>query len=160
MAAAPSEGPRYSSPEERHAAERRRKHRTLALEVGAALVLGAVLLVVVFLIAGEDESSEARDDGREHTTLASCSTDADGFGVAEVSITNASDEYSNYIVELAFVDADGDELQVRNANVHGVRSGATATEEVRTTETVGEGVECELRTAFRFFAGAAPAAGG
>lgn len=156
MAAEPSEGPRYSSPEERHRAERHRKRRLLALEIGAALVAGTALLVVVLLIAGEDESAEARDDGREHATVASCSVDADGFGVAEVSIANGSDEYSNYLVELAFVDADGVELEVRNANVHGVRSGETAIEEVRTTDGVTEGVGCEIRSAFRFFAGAAP----
>ena len=154
MAGQPSGGPRYSSPEENAAAQRRRKRRGTIITAVAALVAVVVGVAIWWNLQPDDER---RVDGMNHTTLVGCEVDDEGLAVATVSVTNASDTYSNYIVDIEFVDAEGAQLERRTLNILGVDTDQTAEDSVTTRGPVdADDVDCRIRSAFRLFAGAAP----
>jgi hypothetical protein len=156
MAGQPAGGPRYSSPEENAAAQRRHRRRGTLITAVAALVAIAVGVAVWWNLQPDDER---RVDGMNHTTLVSCEVDDEGLAVATVSVTNTSDTYSNYIVDIAFTNAAGEQVERRTLNILGVDTDQTAEDSVTTREPVeGDGgdVDCRIRSAFRLFAGAAP----
>ena len=153
MAGQPAGGPRYSSPEEHAAAQKRRRRRGTLVYLVIALV---AIVAGVALWWNLQPDDERRVDGMNHTTLVSCDVDDEGRAVATVSVTNTSEDYSNYVVDLAFTDPEGNQLERRSLSILGVDTDDTAQESISTREPVDGEVDCEIRSAFRFFAGAAP----
>lgn len=153
MARQPPEGPRYASPEEHRIAQRRRRRRGTIAYVAIALALAAAGAALWWNLQPDDER---RVDGSAHTSLGACEVDEGGVASATVVVDNASDEYSNYLVEVAFVDGSGRRVDTRNVSILGVRSGEVAQEVVRSRRPVGPEVDCRVLSAFRLFAGAAP----
>lgn len=152
MAGQPSGG-RYSSPEENAAAQRRRKRRGTIVTAVVSLLAIAAGIAVWWNLQPDDER---RVDGMNHTSLVGCEVDDEGHVVAMVSITNGSDDYSNYIVDVEFVDGEGQQIERRTLNVLGVDTDETAEDSVATREPVDGEADCRIRSAFRLFGGAAP----
>jgi hypothetical protein len=151
MAGQPAGGPRYTSPEENAAAQRRRRRRGTLITAVVALVAIAVGVAVWWNLQPDDER---RVDGMNHTTLVSCEVDDEGLAVATVSVTNSSDQFSNYTVDIGFTTGDGRVLERRTLSILGVSVGETAQESTRTREPHEVELDCDIRSAFRFFAGA------
>jgi hypothetical protein len=76
--------------------------------------------------------------------------------VATVSVSNSSDTYSNYIVDIGFTTTDGRTIERRTLSILGVSVGETAEEATETREPHEVELDCEIRSAFRVFAGADP----
>ena len=153
MAGQPAEGPRYSSPEEHAAAQRRKRRRGTITYLVVALVSIVIGVTLWWNLQPDDER---RVDGMNHTTLESCEVDHQGFVVATVSVANSSEDYSNYIVDIGFTTADGRVLDRRTLSILGVSVGETAEESTRTREPHEVELDCDIRSAFRIFAGADP----
>jgi hypothetical protein len=153
MAGQPADGPRYSSPEANAAAQRRHRRRGTIIYGVVGLLAIAAGIALWWNLQPDDER---RVDGMNHTTLVSCEVDDEGFAVATVSVTNTSEDYSNYVVDIEFTDEAGEQVERRSINILGIDTDQTAEDSVRTREPVDGEVDCQLRSAFRLFGGASP----
>lgn len=153
MAGQPAGGPRYSSPEENAAAQRRRRLRGTLIYAAVAVVAAVAGVALWWNLQPDDER---RVDGMDHTSLVGCEADDEGRVVATVSVTNSSDTFSNYVVDVGFTSDDGRTVERRTLSITGVSVDETAEESTTTREPHEVELDCEISSAFRFFAGADP----
>jgi hypothetical protein len=102
-------------------------------------VLGAVSTIglVVVLVAASDQITESIGTVTEidDVTITACSTDpTTGVGIAEVVIVNDSSKTSDYVIDVRFADANGDETVGRTFT--GVGPDERITTDVRSTDPI------------------------
>ncbi|GLF93899.1 hypothetical protein [Streptomyces yaizuensis] len=122
---------------------------TLSVLAGLAIAGG-----LVFYVIGSGDSdpttvtettSEPGRPAKKDATVKSCSVDESSkLPTAVVNITNNSSSTSNYVIDVVFVDAEGNSVTKGVANVDGVAQGQSTDKSLRGQEEVEGKVSCEI----------------
>ena len=121
--------------------DRPRRRNPLLRIMVSLLVLAAILVVVlVFVVNGTSSKSAAKD-----VTVSNCAADANGGKpTASGTILNHSSKTSNYVVRLAFADAQGNTVSEGVAPVKSVDAGETASWDITGARDAQGPVKCEV----------------
>lgn len=111
----------------------------IAVAVLAAVGIASCVALVVAVDDSADEVdedlAEERAEEAEDVAEPTCTTDAAGYMVAELEVTNNSSERSNYIVEVTFEGSDGNQIDSAFAEVTALEPGQTGAATAQTLTT-------------------------
>jgi hypothetical protein len=127
--------------------------------VAAIFVLGIVVALLALAFGARRVTEELEDLGRTEAEeardveVADCTTNDDGHMAATVRVTNQSSEASNYIIEVSFDAADGDEqLATAPATVTSLAPDQVTEVEATSGEPPPGEFECRIGFVERFSA--------
>lgn len=115
-----------------------------------------IMAVVLLAACATEEEIEAKQEEREaaiedDVTLAECKTDAAGYMVAAVTITNNSADPSTYTVEVVFESPDGaTQLGDGMAFANELGNGQSTTVEANSLTVAAGEFECRVADVTRF----------
>ena len=117
----------------------RRRGRLLRVVVSLLVLAVIVALVLVLLIKGTSSKSAEKD-----VTVTACRSNGDGKPTASGTIVNHSSKTSNYVIRLAFTDAQGNTVSEGVAPVKSVGVDKTAKWDLTGDRDVKGSVQCDL----------------
>jgi hypothetical protein len=104
------------------------------------VVLAVVVAVVLVLVFKGTSSKSAKKD----VTVTACRSNADGKPTASGTIVNHSSKTSNYVIQLAFTDAQGNTVSEGVAPVKSVGVNKTAKWDLTGDRDVNGSVQCNV----------------
>ena len=117
----------------------RRRGRLLRVVVSLLVLAVIVALVLVLLIKGTSSKSAKKD-----VTVTACRANGKGKPTASGTILNHSAKTSNYVIQLAFTDAQGNTVSEGVAPVKSVRANEKATWDLTGDRDVKGSVQCNI----------------
>lgn len=116
------------------------------------VVLGGIGLVLAARAVDDAvDDLDGRDaDEVDDVTDLECGTDAAGDLRATFAVENDSSDRSNYVITIAFEDADGNQLDTASAFVNALESGQRTETEAITFTDAPDGFTCRVTDVERF----------
>jgi hypothetical protein len=120
------------------------------------VLLGIAAAVALVVFADEvveqvgEDLTEERADEADDVQSTRCGTNEAGFLIATIDVTNDSSERSNYVIQVAFEDGEGDQITSATAFLDNVEPGQSASAEASTTVEPPAQVDCRVVEVERF----------
>jgi hypothetical protein len=124
----------------------------IGLAVAVVLGIGGCVAIVFVARDAADDFVEETESERRDIGEIDCHTDASGFMVADVEITNHTSKSSNYILSVSFVE-NGSVTTSSSAFLDNLPPGSTGTAPATTSATpTGSDFTCQVDSVQRFSA--------